>query len=160
MTPEQKAQYTFQARCWKQKNRDYWNEYQKTFYLNRSDKAILEKRKRALRRHKRTKLASRGDELTEFVYSEAYDLCKQREQLFNFKWHVDHIVPLNGKTVSGLHVWNNLAVIPAVENLRKGNYYTLHDEWAPRLREGIREVPQPSRTDTQSVGENHATETS
>lgn len=58
-----------------------------------------------------------------WMIKEVYDLAAKRTKMTGFAWHVDHIIPLQGDAVSGLHVMNNLQVIPGVENIRKKNKY-------------------------------------
>ena len=61
------------------------------------------------------------EQLSQIEY--LYWLSKDLELTSGQKYHVDHIVPLQGRHVCGLHVPWNLQVIPAEINLSKGNKY-------------------------------------
>lgn len=84
-------------------------------------------------RQRRTKLkAATPDWLTRVdkdrisaVYSMATTLTKNLGTVY---W-VDHIVPLNGSNMSGLHVPWNLRPMPAKENMSRGNRYDGDDGW-------------------------------
>ena len=52
-----------------------------------------------------------------------YKLAALLTKVTGQKWEVDHIIPLQGKLVSGLHVPSNLRAIPAFENRSKHNQY-------------------------------------
>lgn len=105
-------------RAWKQANPGYDKEGQRARAAKRrktqADKvnANIAARKSYIKR-------ATPSWANKFFIAEAYHIAKVREKEFGIKWHVDHIVPLRGKRVCGLHVENNLQVIPAKVNLKK-----------------------------------------
>ena len=58
-----------------------------------------------------------------WIIEQAYELASLRTKMFGFSWEVDHVLPMQGKIVSGLHVPTNLQVIPARLNRQKTNQY-------------------------------------
>lgn len=69
----------------------------------------------------RTPVWLTADEL--WMIEQAHDLALLRTKQFGFMWHVDHVLPLQGKLVSGLHTPYNLQVIPATQNVAKANRF-------------------------------------
>ena len=59
-----------------------------------------------------------------FFINEHYDLARMRTKLTGIPWEVDHVIPLKGINVCGLHVETNLRVIPRLLNRRKHNICT------------------------------------
>ena len=72
-------------------------------------------------RHRARRFCATPAWANEFFIEEAYDLAQRRTKATGFEWNVDHIVPLNSKKVCGLHVENNLRVIPKKANQVKSN---------------------------------------
>lgn len=60
-------------------------------------------------------------EFDRFVEIEAFRLARLRKVATGFAWHVDHMIPIKARRVCGLHVWQNLQVIPWRINVAKGN---------------------------------------
>jgi hypothetical protein len=93
-------------------------KYSKEWKAKYPEKAIAQKAKRRAAKLQRTVSWANSELINEF-YAEA----KRLTELTGISFHVDHIIPLQGTTVSGLHVENNLQVLPYYENCKKGNRY-------------------------------------
>lgn len=101
MPAEKKRQETLRKLAHIKKNRTYYN-----MHVNSRKKRM---------KYKRPKWADL--KAIYALYEEARRLTKTTGVLYT----VDHIVLLNGQNVCGLHVENNLQVLPGKENDQKGN---------------------------------------
>lgn len=61
-----------------------------------------------------------------WLMAQFYDVAKLRTKATGVVWEVDHILPLRGASVSGLHVPANLQVILKSENRAKRNFVAEH----------------------------------
>lgn len=90
-------------------------EYRREYYANNSAKEIARVRRRQGRIQHGDMLMNLGEQVE---VQGMYQFC----QIFK-GFEVDHIIPLNGKQVSGLHVLSNLQILPVSENRSKANKF-------------------------------------
>ena len=106
----------------KQRRLDNYEHYQKMskqYQKNNKDKCNMWA---SAYRARKLKASGYGnEELNELVLQEAYTVAKERTETTGVKHHVDHIIPLQGLNACGFHCWNNVQVIPWMDNLQKSN---------------------------------------
>lgn len=106
-------------RKWKLANPEKVKAITKRWCNNHPDRLASNVRIRQASKAKRTPAWLTKDD--EWFMREVYHLARIRTESTGIKWHVDHIIPLRGKYVSGLHVPSNLQVIPAKMNYLASN---------------------------------------
>jgi len=119
-----------------EKNKDKIIAKAKEYYENNKEKVAEYKLKHYEQNHHKYVAASKKRKAARIQRTPCWITAKQIKQIENFyakakkleektgiKHHVDHIIPLQGKLVSGLHVPENLQILTARENLRKNNRY-------------------------------------
>ena len=108
---------------WRKENLQQHNAINREWFANNKDKRAAYQGKRKAAQLQRTpKWLTESDlRMIEAKYSLAAMLTRET----GVPHHVDHIIPLQGKKVSGLHVFSNLRVIPGEENVKKSNRYQI-----------------------------------
>lgn len=83
------------------------------------------------RAKQRNAVPSWFSEIDQFVIEQAFIFARERSAAIGYLWRVDHMVPLKADGVCGLHVWNNVQVIPDRLNNWKSNklIFTNPNEW-------------------------------
>jgi hypothetical protein len=107
-----------QDKLWAENNREVSNAHKQRWNKNNAGAKTALDRKYRTSKINRTPSWLDAVDFAEIEFT--YMWCAALRSC-GLDYHVDHIIPLQGKTVSGLHVPWNLQVIPAVENIRKGN---------------------------------------
>ena len=122
-TPEEKAIKAAYDKERRNKHRDKLNAYDKERARRPARKALHSEESRRRKMSIKQASPSWSCEFNEFFIKEIYHLAAIRTKATNVQWQVDHVIPLKGKEVSGLHIWNNLQLLTAFENNKKGNSY-------------------------------------
>lgn len=105
----------------KAENKDYYYNYNKSYYRINKHKFLAANSKRRGVILKATPAWLTEEQKQQI--EEAYWLAQDLKAVSGETYHVDHIIPLQGKGVCGLHVPWNLQILPADINLQKGTKY-------------------------------------
>lgn len=118
---ENRDKYRATIVAWSAKNPEKVKLYAAKTKANNKGKVNAHTVKRRLAKINRTPKWLTADD--HWMIEQAYELAALRTKLFGFTWHVDHVLPLQGKLVSGFHTPYNLQVIPGADNVRKSNTF-------------------------------------
>lgn len=113
---ENKAKCNEKARRWRMNNKGRNHINVKMWRMGNKTGANA---KSALHRAKKYNVAVPWANLEEI--KRIYDMAALMTRLTGIEHHVDHVYPICGNTVTGLHVEHNLRVIPGRENQSKSN---------------------------------------
>lgn len=106
------------CRIWYEENKESRAEYRKQNQARYTAHAAT----RRAREMQATPAWADFEKIT-LIYLEAEIKSKET----GVKYSVDHVVPLAGRNVCGLHVHTNMMVIPLLENVSKGNRFNSDD---------------------------------
>lgn len=106
---------------WREENREYLRQKDRLDAKQRPAYFCYKTQKRHAAKLQRTPQWLTEEHLKD-IQTE-YELSAWCSEVMGVKYNVDHIVPLQGKTVCGLHVPWNLRVIPASDNFKKSNKF-------------------------------------
>lgn len=120
-TPEQKQQLNQYSKDWVKRNPEKRAQTSSRYY--RRNKSVALANCRAYQARKLNALPCWLTAEDHAFMKDLYKIAAELTEQTGIPHHVDHIVPLQGKTVCGLHCPDNLQVIPATENLRKSNKF-------------------------------------
>jgi hypothetical protein len=106
-------------RDWDSRNSEYVKSYRKDYYEANKEKC---KQNGTLNWKSKKRASVKWADRKAIL--EFYREAKRLTKLTGIQFHVDHVIPLNGKNVSGLHVETNLQTIPWLFNNMKYNSFT------------------------------------